>query len=44
VQGKKEIEQKEADKKRATTGISKMTNEEDITAKFDATDDEDVVF
>lgn len=44
VQGKKEQEQKEEDKKAAVAKAAGKENEEDITAAFDATDDEDVVF
>lgn len=55
MQGKKEVEQKReaAQKAKENAQIiasgeavpsSKKTNEEDITAAFDANDDEDVVF
>lgn len=46
VQGKKEADMVEAEKARAAEGNPAVgkENEEDITAAFDATDDEDVVF
>lgn len=48
VQGKKEDQMEEELKQRELQGLnttsSKATNEEDITAVFDAQDDEDVVF
>eukprot|EP00934_Nitzschia_sp_Nitz4_P000712 Nitzschia sp. Nitz4//scaffold279_size24496//18328//19250//NITZ4_008384-RA/size24496-augustus-gene-0.9-mRNA-1//-1//CDS//3329545403//712//frame0 len=44
VQGKKEAEQKEAAKKRDTMVASGKENDADITAAFDAGDDDDVVF
>lgn len=45
VQGKKEEEQKEQEGNKAAAGkAAGKENEEDITAAFDATDDEDVVF
>lgn len=54
VQGKKEVEQAREAKQHADEMAkilaaggnpnSKKTNEEDITAQFDAQDDEDVVF
>lgn len=46
VQGKKEVQMEEEAKQRALAGTPapKPSNEEDITAAFDAQDDEDVVF
>lgn len=46
VQGKKQAEQAAEAKRKAAKGVKedKKAKEEDITAAFDATDDEDVVF
>lgn len=48
VEVKRETAQKEADERKilASGGkpLKKKTNDEDITAQFDAQDDEDVVF
>lgn len=43
VQSKKEVEEKER-KEEAQSTVTKKVNDEDITAAFDAQDDEDVVF